>query len=137
MRKSRIIIILFALVGLVILFFVNDPKTGGDILIGFATIFSALFSLLYGFTSNWRSTDAGRSLMYVSSAFAMLGVYITTALWLPRDYPGHDLLRLLMYWIIAVSMLHRLLVWVEVQRAYQDTDEHDTVPVASDGADSR
>ena len=118
----RAVIIAFALLGLGVLVFVDDPKTAGNILILFASVCSTLFSVFYAIRSNWRATEAGKSLVYVSTSFAALGWFLAISLWWSNDFPFREPIRLVLYWALALSMLHRLLVWFEIQRHPYEND---------------
>ena len=84
------------------------PQVEARILIGAMTVFALTFALLYT-RSPWRSTEAGKSLMFTALAIAAIGVQQLTVWWF-GSYPGRDELRSVAYSLLALAMLHRVVV---------------------------
>ena len=96
-------------------------QTEARILIGAMTFFALMFAALYGFRSPWRSTEAGKTLMFTALALAAIGLQQLSVWWL-GDYTGRDEVRALTITALVLAMLHRILVLWESQRAAREAE---------------
>lgn len=97
-------------------------QTEARILIGAMTLFALLFAALYT-RSPWRSTEAGKSLMFTALAIAAIGLQQLIFWWF-GDYPGRDELRAVAYSALALAMLHRVIVLWDSQHQVPPDLEH-------------
>ena len=95
------------LCGVVVVLF--GPETEARILLTAMTILAWSFAVLYGFRSPWRSTEAGKTLMYTAVALGLIGLQLISVWWL-GDYPGRAEVRSLVVTVLVLALLHRLTV---------------------------
>ncbi|BDB62345.1 hypothetical protein [Rhodococcus sp. RDE2] len=98
------------------------PQAEARILIGAMTLFALVFATLYT-RSPWRSTEAGKSLMFTALAIAAIGLQQLIFWWF-GDYPGRDELRAVAYSALALAMLHRVIVLWDSQHQVPPDLEH-------------
>lgn len=93
---------------------VFPPDTEARILISAMTLLAWIFALAYGLRSPWRSTQAGRSVMATTVAIALMGTQLASVWWF-GNYPGRAEIRSVVLLSLALTLLHRLLVWWKLQ----------------------
>lgn len=101
-----------ACVGVVVVF---DPQTEVRVLAVAMTILAWTFVSLYGLRSNWRATDAGKTMMYTGAAYGLLGTYACSS-WLFGDYAGRNELRALVVGLLVLTLVHRIAVLWRIQQ---------------------
>lgn len=67
------------------------------------------FAALYVSRSNWRSTVAGRALLYMMAAFASFATQVTVSAWTGSTYPFRDEIRGVLYTVLALTVAN--MVW--------------------------
>lgn len=98
----------------VVVVVVFGAQTEARILIGAMTVLSLVFAALYGFRSPWRSTEAGKTLMFTALALAAIGVQQLSVWWF-GDYVWRNEVRSLTITALVLALLHRILVLWESQ----------------------
>ncbi|MGV5046904.1 putative phage holin [Rhodococcus pyridinivorans] len=88
---------------------VFDPQEEARILLTTMTILAWLFVALYGFRSPWRTTEAGKTLMYTAVGIGLIGLQLISVWWF-GDYPGRAEVRALVVSLLVLALLHRLIV---------------------------
>ena len=101
-----------ACVGVVVVF---DPETEVRVLSVAMTVFAWVFVGLYGLRSNWRATDAGRTMMYTGAAWGLLGTY-ACASWVFGTYPFRNELRAAVVALLVLTLVHRIAVLWRIQQ---------------------
>lgn len=99
--------------GVVIALF--GPETEARILLTVMTVLAWWFALLYGLRSPWRSTEAGKTLMYTAVGIGLIGFQLISVWWL-GDYPFRAEVRSVVVSVLVLSLLHRLIVLWRFQR---------------------
>ncbi|MGU3587184.1 hypothetical protein ACLBYD_29045 [Rhodococcus sp. C26F] len=85
------------------------------------TILAWLFVALYGFRSPWRSTEAGKTLMYTAVALGLIGLQ-QIAFWWFGDYAWRNEVRSATAIVLLLALLHRLIVLWEFQHEEERDD---------------
>ena len=101
-----------ACVGVVVVF---DPNTEVGILSVALMLASWTFVLLYGLRSNWRATDAGRTMMYTGAALGLLSTYACSS-WVLGPYPFRFELRSAVVALLVLTLVHRIAVLWQIQQ---------------------
>ncbi len=71
------------------------------------------FVSMYGFRSYWRTTIAGRALMYITLSLALMTSQVSVSLMTESDYPFRDEVRLVLYSTLALTLLNLLwTLWI-------------------------
>ncbi|WP_342659433.1 hypothetical protein Rruber_02663 [Rhodococcus ruber] len=99
-----------------------DPETEARILVTAMTILSWLFAVSYAIRSDWRATQAGRSVMATTVCLALLGTQIMSVWWF-GNYPGRTEVRDIVVLGLTLTILHRTLVLWQIQRGERATPE--------------
>lgn len=99
--------------GLIIL--ICPPETEARILLVAMTVLAWTFAIVYGTRSPWRATQAGRSVMATTIALGLIGAQLASV-WIFGDYPGRAEVRALVVLALVLTLLHRLLVVLRIQR---------------------
>lgn len=105
----RRIILASAAVACGVVVAVFDPQEEARILRTTMTILAWLFVALYGFRSPWRTTEAGKTLMYTAVALGLIGLQLISVWWF-GDYPFRAEVRSAVVSVLVLSLLHRLMV---------------------------
>ncbi len=109
MRAAKLLV---ALAGTSV--FLLGPLTAGMVLLGVMAVGATVFVGLYVGRSNWRSTDAGRGLVYTASIVALLGwngfTYRAFG-----DYPGRLWLGMIVFYLFVVCIFNMLLTLIRSQ----------------------
>lgn len=105
--------------GLVVWLF--GPETEARILLTVMTILAWSFALLYGLRSPWRSTEAGKTLMYTAVGIGLIGLQLISVWWL-GDYSGRAEVRSLVVTVLVLALLHRLIVLWRFQHEESDRE---------------
>ena len=85
------------------------PETEARILLTAMTVLAWSFALLYGLRSPWRSTEAGKTLMYTAVGIGLMGTQLISVWWL-GDYPFRAEVRAAVVSLLVLALLHRLIV---------------------------
>jgi len=101
-----------ACVGVVVVF---DPDTEVRVLSVAMTVLAWSFVALYALRSNWRATDAGRTLMYTAGALGLLGTYACSS-WVFGAYPFRNELRAAVVGLLVLTLVHRIAVLWRIQQ---------------------
>lgn len=111
MRRLILAVAALLCVGVVVVF---DPQEEARILLGSMTVLALLFAALYGWRSPWRSTEAGKTLMYTALALGLIGLQLLSVWWF-GDYAWRNEVRSLTVSALVLALLHRLIVLWEFQ----------------------
>ncbi|MGX6508299.1 putative phage holin [Rhodococcus sp. SJ-2] len=120
MNMRRVMLGVAALLCLVVVLMFG-AQTEARVLIGAMTLFALMFAALYGFRSPWRSTEAGKTLMFTALALAAIGLQQLSVWWF-GDYVLRNEVRALTITALVLAMLHRILVLRESQRAAREAE---------------
>lgn len=86
----------------------------------------ALFVGYYYFGSPWRKLLAGRSLMYFACALLGITLNVLFTLFLGPDYPGRELVRILIYGGVFITSWRLFFTLRHIQRANK-VETHDAL----------
>lgn len=111
MRRLILVVAALLCAGVVVVF---DPQEEARILLTTMTVLAGLFVGLYGWRSPWRSTEAGKTLMFTAVALFLIGLQLISVWWL-GDYAWRNEVRAVTVIALVLSLLHRLLVLWEFQ----------------------
>lgn len=100
---------------------VFDPQEEARILLTTMTVLAWLFVGLYGWRSQWRSTEAGKTLMFTAAALGLIGLQLISVWWL-GDYAWRNEVRAVTMITLVLSLLHRLAVLWEFQHEEVERD---------------
>lgn len=81
-----------------------------------------LFIGFYGWRSPWRDLVAGRSLLYVLVALAAVLAQNAASVFIGSDYLGRELIRVVLYGGLVVTLWRMLWVLLHLQGKRKDTD---------------
>lgn len=115
LRAGHIILLLMALVGVVLVVFVDDGLAA-DIFLTVTTVEAWIFVLAYHFRSSWRLFAEARAVMGFALSFALLGSQIILTLWWGDDYPLRMDVRQILYLGLALGLMNMLLTLWRVQK---------------------
>lgn len=110
----RRIILALAAVACGVVMAVFGPEAEARILLTTMTILAWGFVALYGVRSPWRSTEAGKTLMYTAAALGLIGLQLISVWWL-GDYAWRNEVRAVTVTVLVLALLHRILVLWEFQ----------------------
>lgn len=110
----RRIILALAAVACGVVVVVFGPESEARILLTTMTILAWLFVALYGWRSPWRTTEAGKTLMYTAVALGLIGLQLISVWWL-GDYAWRNEVRSITVTVLLLALLHRLIVLWEFQ----------------------
>lgn len=91
----------------------------GDLVMSLSMVVALIFAFSYGAFFNWRSTSAGRSLMYFVLALVLWAGLSTFTRFIP-DYWGRPYIRLAVYLVIFITITHLV---VTLWRHWRDTPQ--------------
>lgn len=111
MRRIVLLVAAVLAAGVVVLF---DPQEEARILLTSMTVLAWLFVGLYGWRSPWRSTEAGKTLMFTAAALGLIGLQLMSVWWF-GDYAWRNEVRSATVIALVLSLLHRLVVLWEFQ----------------------
>lgn len=115
LRAGHIILLLMALVGVVLVVFVDDGLAA-DIFLTVTTAEAWLFVILYHRHTSWRLFAEARAVMGFAFSFALLGSQIVLTLWAGDDYPLRMDIRQVLYLGLALGLMNMLLTLWRVQK---------------------
>lgn len=115
LRAGHIILLLMALVGVVLVVFVDDGLAA-DIFLTVTTVEAWIFVLAYHFRTSWRLFPEARAVMGFAVAFALLGSQIVLTLWLGDNYPLRMDIRQVLYLGLALGLMNMMLTLWRVQK---------------------
>jgi hypothetical protein len=104
-----------------VLALVTDANQTADFFLVASAAAAWTFVALYGTRSRWRLLNAGRSVLYVFVALAVVLTQNAASVYLGSAYPGRGVLRLMEYlslFVAVAGMLHTL--WL-IQRSERRT----------------
>lgn len=82
----------------------------GDAILIAAALGAIVFAISYGAFFNWRKTREGRSLMYFVLSLIAVFVNNVAARLLGPEYPLRDWVRLVVYFVVALTVWRLVLV---------------------------
>ncbi|MCZ4649472.1 hypothetical protein O4106_21865 [Rhodococcus pyridinivorans] len=100
---------------------VFDPQEEARILLTTMTVLAWLFVALYGIRSPWRTTEAGKTLMYTAVALGLIGMQLISVWWF-GDYAWRNEVRAVTVIVLLLALLHRLIVLWEFQHEESDRE---------------
>ncbi|OLL21264.1 MULTISPECIES: putative phage holin [unclassified Rhodococcus (in: high G+C Gram-positive bacteria)] len=118
MRRLILAVAALLCAAVVVLF---DPQEEARILLTTMTVLAWLFVGLYGWRSPWRSSEAGKTLMFTAAALGLIGLQLISVWWL-GDYAWRNEVRAVTVIALVLSLLHRLVVLWEFQHEEMDDD---------------
>ena len=118
MRRAVLAVAALLCAAVVVLF---NPQEEARILLTTMTVLAWLFVGLYGWRSPWRSTEAGKTLMYTAVGIGLIGLQLISVWWL-GDYPGRAEVRALVVSLLVLALLHRLIVLWRFQHEESDRE---------------
>lgn len=87
-----------------------------DALLLTAAVLAAAFVGRYATRSRWRLNPVGRSLMYVMGALAAVLAQNSASVYIGTDYLGREVVRLLLYAALVLTLLGLLRTLFREQR---------------------
>lgn len=87
----------------------------GNYVLLFAGLSAITFVLFYGLGSNWRGTPGGRAVFFFVSALAVVFAYSIFSRFLGGDFPGRDIIRLVIYSYVLITTIHLLVDLIRTQ----------------------
>lgn len=118
MRRLILAVAALLCAAVVVLF---DPQEEARILLTTMTVLAWLFVGLYGWRSPWRSTEAGKTLMFTAAALGLIGLQLLSYWWF-GDYAWRNEVRSVTVIALVLSLLHRLVVLWEFQHEEVERD---------------
>ncbi|GGG04023.1 hypothetical protein GCM10007304_17700 [Rhodococcoides trifolii] len=100
---------------------VTDANRTADYFLVASALTAWAFVGLYGTRSRWRLLNAGRSLLYVFVALALVLTQNAASVFLGADYFGRGVLRQIEYWSLWVALLGMLHTLWGIQRSERRT----------------
>ena len=91
-----------------------EPRLEALILVAAMTVLAWTFTILYAARSAWRSTQAGKALMYTSAALAVLGTQLLSV-WVFGNYQYRNEVRDVALLFVVLTILYRILVLLKIQ----------------------
>ncbi|WPH57987.1 hypothetical protein SEA_LUCKYLEO_39 [Gordonia phage LuckyLeo] len=83
-----------------------DPKLAANVLLTVMCGACWVFTFLYGIRSQWNLTEAGRTLFYLATSFALVLTQTMTSVWTHSDYPARDAIRFILYFVLVVAVIN-------------------------------
>lgn len=113
-RGTTVVTTVFALVGILLVISIDEPRTGTIVFLAVTALESGVFSLVYGLRSDWRREPAARAVFWTVLAYFAVALHLLTMyLWSVRFWWTDDL-RELLYLGLAVAGLNLVLTLTRV-----------------------
>jgi hypothetical protein len=106
--------ILAAMAGLAVIA-TFEPRVEALILVAAMTVLAWTFTILYGTRSAWRSTQAGKALMYTAASLAVVGTQ-QLSVWAFGNYQYRNEVRDVALLAVVLTLLYRIIVLLKIQQ---------------------